>query len=385
MSPRNTPDRDLELEPHEALETTFEDTDDDTSDVELISPFDPKQIRIDTKPMTVDLLKRRMENNEIDLSPDFQRTAGLWKDRAQSRLIESLLIRIPIPAFYMDATNEERWVVVDGLQRLTVLRRFMIDKSLRLSGLEFLRDQQGKTFDELPRALQRRIEETQVTVYLIQPGTPPEVKFNLFKRINTGGLPLSPQEVRHALNQGPGADLLKQLAEGDAFRRVAGSSIKNQRMLDRECVLRFLSFAITPPEQYTPREFDVFLNEHLARLNKMSEEQRDQLSLRFNRAMKAAYDLFGDDAFRKRFNAKDARRPINKALFEAWSLALDALDDAQLNAVVDRREQVKSEAIKLLTSSRDFEASISQGTGDPTKVKLRFSAVRSLIERVLAS
>src|SRR5262249_44885897 len=146
----------------------------------------------------------------------------------------------------MDATDDDKWIVVDGLQRLTSLKRFVLDKNLRLCGLEFLSQLKGKAYDELPRNFQRRIAETQVTVYLIEKGTPSDVKFNIFKRINTGGLPLSAQEIRHALNQGKVTKLLAQLANSAEFKKATDNSIRDDRMADREFVLRFLAFTITP-------------------------------------------------------------------------------------------------------------------------------------------
>jgi hypothetical protein len=349
---------------------------------EILEPFNPADIRIETKPMTVDLLIKRMKANEIDLLPDFQREGGLWKVREQSRLIESFLIRIPIPAFYMDATNEENWLVVDGLQRLTVLRRFVIEQSFALENLEFWKQYEGFRFSDLPRPMRRRIEETQVIVYLIQPGTPPEVKYTIFRRINTGGLPLSSQEIRHALNQGPATHLLKELAQTPEFVNATSGGIRDRRMTDRECVLRFLAFVLSPYDQYRSQDLDGFLHRQMKLLNSMSASEQADLARRFRRAMQTAYDIFGKDAFRKRYRRSDQRKPINKALFEAWSVNLDALGDDELQTLIDRREAVKDEFIALM-GDRELDAAVTQGTGDVNKVRLRFGAIQNLVREVL--
>lgn len=360
------------------------EVEDTSSDEEITEPFDPALIRVSTRPMTIDLLRLRIEYQELDLAPGFQRKGGIWKDEAQSRLIESMLIRIPLPAFYMDATNDEKWLVVDGLQRLTTLKRFMIEKKLRLSGLEFLRHLNGKSFEELPRNYQRRIAETQVTVYLIEKGTPDEVKFNIFKRINTGGLPLSAQEIRHALNQGEATKLLAQLADSDLFKRAVDYGIRDDRMADRECVLRFLAFTISPYTTFN-KDFDGFLNKAMADINKMSDQEREYLRKRFERAMIIAKNLFGNDAFRKRYKEGAPRQPINKPLFESWSVNFNQLSDEQVLKLMDRKKMVMVKFIGLMNSpDRRFNEAISLATGDPKKVRLRFEAIEQIIKEVLA-
>jgi hypothetical protein len=352
------------------------------SEGQITQPFDPTLMRVETKQMSLDALITRIREGELDLEPGFQRKAGIWKDEAQSRLIESILIRVPLPAFYMDATDEDKWLVVDGLQRLTTLRRFVIDQELKLKGLEFLK-LHGKTFNDLPRNFQRRINETQITVYLIEKGTPPEVKFNIFKRINTGGAPLSAQEIRHALNQGKATKLLERLANSKEFKRATNNGIRDDRMADRECVLRFLAFTIVSYTAYRAQDFDSFLSTSMAEMNKFSDQEIDDLAERFLRAMRAAFGIFGPDAFRKRYIRRAPRYPINKALFEAWSVNLNMLDDYQLQVLQDYKDTVQKCFINLMNNDRDFENSISLSTGSIRRIKYRFEVIGKLISEVL--
>lgn len=354
------------------------------TDETITEPFDPTLIRVTTKPITIDLLVARLRRKEINLAPDFQRKAGIWDEAAQSRLVESILIRIPLPAFYMDASNDDNWIVVDGLQRLTTLQRYIVNREFRLRDLEFLKTLDGKYYHELPRNFQRRIEETQVTVYLIEPGTPSQVKFNIFKRINTGGLPLSPQEIRHALNQGNATKLLKKLAESREFKMATANSIRDERMADREFVLRFLAFVMTPFRAYRSKDFDSFLNDRMAEMNKMDEDDLSHLEVLFKAAMVTAYQIFGSDAFRKRYQPGQARYPINKALFESWSVALVSVDNPQRKLLIERKEKLRTLFTARLNSDRRFEDSISIGTGDIRKLRYRFETAEALVRETLS-
>lgn len=262
--------------------------------------YDPEKINIVTREPTIEQLLRRINKEELDLAPDFQRHANVWKNDAKSRLIESIIIRIPLPAFYIDATDENRWLVVDGIQRLFALKQFVNDKELKLSGLEYLTGLEGKTYDELERRYQRRIEETQVTVYLIEKGTPPEVKYNIFKRINTGGEPLSNQELRHALNPGQATKLLNKLATSSEFNQVVKlASSKKMRMEDQEFILGFFAFKLISYKDYKDGSRDLFLTQALSKANKLSKEELNKLENEFKQVMIIAWDIFGEDAFRK--------------------------------------------------------------------------------------
>jgi hypothetical protein len=348
----------------------------------ITTPFDPGQIRVDTRPMTIDLVLKRIKFDEIDLAPEFQRHADIWTDTAKSRLIESILIRIPLPAFYMDATNEDKWLVIDGLQRLSALKKFAIDKTLRLSKLEFLTHLEGKKYDELPRNYQRRIDETLLTVYLIEKGTPPEVKYNIFRRINTGGEPLSPQELRHALNPGQATKFLEKLAKSKEFRTVTNISKKRQqRMDDHEFVLGFIAFYLTSYQNYPIKKGrDFFLNEAMIKINKMNSQQLEEIENKFKYSMITARSIFGKYAFRKVFKDSKKMQPLNKSLFEAWSVVLSKIKYEEVPVLQKRNDLVINKFMHYIEKDEEFAKSISQAA---EKVNYRFMTIEKIIQEVL--
>lgn len=350
---------------------------------DITDPFDPVAIKIETKNPTIDLIIKRIDQGEIDLNPDFQRNSGIWDRTRQSQLIESLLLRVPIPVFYMAADKEDRWQVVDGLQRLDTLKKFILAKELILHGLEYLKGFQGYSYDRLPRPMQRRIDETQLSCHIIQPGTPPTVMFNVFKRINTGGMPLLPQEIRHALNPGPAREFINALAKDQTFLEATDHSVSSKRMADRECVLRFVAF-YRNLEEYGGN-LDDFLVTAMKTLNDTSPKELRRLHGDFRNSMRLAVDLFGSDAFRRPSRLMDARRnPINKPLFESWSVNLSYFKDPiARDRLIERREHVKS-GFATLMKDEEFEQSISIGTQWSTRVRIRFGRIAKLLRRVVA-
>ena len=351
-------------------------------------PFRPERIDVRTRAMTIDLLLSRLRRGALDLAPDFQRRAGIWTERNQSRLIESLLLRIPLPHFYIaEHESDDTWAVVDGVQRLTTIARFIAPEAISapplvLRDLEYLTDYEHKTYRDLPRPLQTRLDETEVIVHEIKRGTPEEVKFNIFGRINTGGAPLTQQELRHALIPGRARELLRELATSREFLRATRGSVNDARMSDREMVLRFLSFRLTPPAEYDSPDLDVFLRDAMSRLNQLPEEKVADLKADFTRAMDAAIKVFEDHAFRKRYRRQKNRSPISKALFETVAVNLAKRSDAEVKILAARRSRVRNGLADLL-DDKEFNDSISVGTGQRARVHRRFAALDDLFSEVI--
>lgn len=367
-------DETMEFDPREDKDLKKEHFD-------LNDPFDPREIDIQVQQTTMDNLIKRLAHDEIDLNPDFQRTADLWKNEIKGRLIESLLIRFPIPAFYFDASNEDKWVVVDGLQRLTTIKRFVIEKDMRLKGLEFIKYCDGMCYDNLSRTLKRRIDEAPVTLYLIKPGTPLNVKYSLFYRINTGGLALNPQEIRHALSQSvnnaQASNFLKKISETELFKKCV--RVSDKRMLDKELILRYVAFKLHDYKTYKEPMIN-FLNEAMMDLGTVDKATLLMIEKELTRALSLSWNLFGDNAFRKSIVENTSRKIINRALFETLTTVLSGLSEKQAGLLLTNKEKFVSDYKKLLEKS-DFERAITVSTTYSDNIIYRFTEIGKLIQK----
>ncbi len=347
-------------------------------DGEKIRPFDPSKIDITMKPLTLDSLLKRIQKGEIEFDSSFQRKAGLWHDKQKSQLIESIFLRIPLPAFYFDASDEDKWLVIDGLQRVTALRQFVVEQTLELQEMEFFPELNGCKYEQLPRAFQRRIDETVINVYLVNPSTPDNVKYNIFKRINTGGLALEAQEIRNALFQGNATRFLQDCAEMPCFVSATGGSIKSERMLDREFVLRYVSFCYLDLSQYSG-SIDEFLNEGMKYLNRASKEGLCQMKKEFQNVMEQMYELMGRNAFRK-ICSDGRRRPINKVIYESWCFVMKHLPQADVRRLIQCKDAVQRKYMELCEDAGYLY--LLKAT-DKKSVAARMDRVRRLVKGVL--
>lgn len=386
----------------------------ETRDAQM-EPFDPKSISIDAKAISMDAVIRRIRQGTIRLAPPFQRQL-VWDERRQSQLIESLMLKIPLPMFYVAADEDGNWDVVDGLQRLTTLKRFVLgekylatgDESQRgeglcLKNLEFWGDHyNGAVFKQLPPAIANNIMETELRFTIINPGTPDEVKFTIFKRINTGGLPLSAQEIRHALYQGSATDLLEELVNTKEYKQATNESVNDSRMAGRELCLRFLAFSLRSPQDYKRADMDLFLNETMRIINCITAAKPpncfnkifkdsatpnirymsiEELKNRFKMSMKRSYSIFGKHTFRKSIG-NEKRSPINKTLFETWGNILADLSDTDYETLQKGKNRLLSRYSEKIKDT-EFVNLLARDSWKAASVKNRYNQLNKLVRSVI--
>lgn len=361
------------------------------------APFDPAAIDVITQVRTVDLLLSRLREGELHLSPEFQRRANLWNSERKSGLIESLLLRIPIPSMYVSEDSNGDYTVVDGLQRICAIANFVdvaaLNKAvnadltpLRLEGLQSVgRDFEGASFADLSRLLQRRILETEVTLHVIRASTPPDVKFNIFSRINRGGLPLAAQEIRNAIYPGRWRRVARDLAESSAFQAATEGRIKGERMEDIELILRFLAHFMRPVDYRRPddQNLDEFLNDFAENSEKLYFDEDWEIATQaFLKAMAFAPEIFGRHAFRKYYLPDDNRRPINRGLFEAQSVVLGRMPESRLSELRHSQPLIMRKLADLFNLDSEFSSSLLYATGRGSSANVRFEKLQELLESI---
>lgn len=373
-----------DIKKQDDLEIEVEDLSGGESTELITKPFNPNEIDVDISTVNLGSLIEQLENDEIDLQPDFQRAADVWDNVKKSRLIESILLGLPLPSFYFsEDPRSQKLSIIDGLQRICAIRDFVLEKEnpLKLEGLQFLKNFDGFTFSQLARPEVKRIKSLKITMNTLRKGTPLDVKYIIFQRVNTAGVPLTPQEMRHALNQGPAAIFIKELADMESFKKATNYSVESKRMQDRDFVNRFIAFFIGYQDYMG--DLDMFLNDKMGELNKMTSEQRDNIRVSFDKAMKCCYEIFKNDAFRKKYSVTDKRKPISKSVYDTLSVNIAWLSDEEQLMLLKNAEAFKTGMIRLFNDER-FNFSISTGTGQKYNVDLRFMMVKSLIKEIIS-
>ncbi len=340
------------------------------------------KIKIDKDQYSVYEMKRKYDRGKICMDPSFQRHF-VWNGRQMSELIESVIIGIPLPLIYLAESQEGNLVVVDGRQRLTTFVRFL-NNEFKLSGLRILKEINGYGFRELEEEKRfskyaTSIEDFQLVVQVIKYPTPDKVRFDIFDRVNRGGTPLNKQEMRNALYQGQSTQLLKELAEGEAFLAATGNSISPKHMKDRYIILRAICFNLYQKHALTDTEGKVveyrsdiedFLGRGMEFLNHLPAGKLEELKAEFERTMRHIYRVLGDNAFRIPA-PYERRRPISMTLFEALYYLFqefETVDDAKVRSRL-------TDAVDELLLDKDFLDSLQFSVDSKNHVDIRFQKV----------
>lgn len=348
----------------------------DIDEGELTRPWDPNLIRVEAKTFSVKQVLEMIDEGDLELQPEFQRRR-VWTSKQKSLLIESLLLRIPLPVFYFSADTDGKLQVIDGLQRLSTIHDFVKggddgNRKFKLRNLEYLQEMVGKkSFDDLKGLVwSRRILQASLIANIVDPQTPPQVKLNIFGRLNRQGTPLSLQELRHAMSGERSRKFLLELSKNENFHLATRNSLRDsKRMHDIEVALRFCAFQLHFEDYSKFGSLSELLTATTTSIDsphEVPDKVLDGLRKSFNTSMSNSFQVFGESGFRK-----DASQPINRALFEVWSYALSHVrQDIAVKMALDIRQI----SLRLL-SDTNFKESVSLNTSDPARVNYRFVAV----------
>lgn len=327
-----------------------------------------------------------MLQDQIKINPEFQRR-DRWDELRQSRLIESLLMNVPIPPVFLGEDEYGFYVVLDGRQRLTAIQSFL-NNTLTLSGLDVWDDLNGLRFNDLVRrGLDKHLTRRFVSAIALLKESSPVIKYDVFDRLNTGGVKANEMEVRNAVFRGPFTDALHKLSRLPEFCKAWGIPIDlvdaqshpiYQKMTDLSIVLRF--FALSDPEK-VEGAFKDHLSEFMEARNKLYElDENIELedSQRFVRAVNNSLNVFGVNSFRN--VAKRPNGPPSLPIAEAIMIALADYETEKITPA--RAERIRNSFAALCANS-DFSKATASGTNGKGAIKTRINMAKDAFKAIL--
>lgn len=371
-------------------ELEFEDSDDEYLDDNSVNAFTP--MRFNTMQRKVRDLLSDYANKELDPRPSFQR-GYVWDKGRASRLVESILLNVPLPLIYTAEEADKTEVVIDGQQRLLsvfgfVQGRFPREQTpFKLTGLKLLKELNGLTFDKLEDGQKKAIQNYIFQIIKISNESHADVKFEIFERLNSGSVTLNAQELRNCVYRGNFNDVLRKLAQNPDFRTLLGGSNITSRMQDAELVLRFLAFHERTYLNYSGA-MKSFLNDFMNDFRNITPEKAEQFDQIFRQAVSLSLSVFGKEAFRKFTLGKSGNaaggweNQLNRPLFD---IVMWGFTRFEKNQIVNHIDEIRNALIDLLTTSATFVDSITAAVGDKAKTQFRFEIWHETLKEIIQS
>lgn len=362
-----------ELEEEKIIELDSDTALEDESENGSIYPYEPtyKDIEMGEMPSSVFEYLRRLSKGKIIIQPDFQRNL-VWDKIKKCNFIESILLNYPIPPIYLNQTLDDKYMIIDGLQRTTTLNEFYIG-NFPLEGLKALPKYNGCNFKSLPEALQAKFEDKKLTIFSLKPSTPMVVIYDLFNRINTGGTQLNRQEVRNCIYIGKATRLLKELAEQEYFKQAISGGIKPLRMKDREVILRYISFRWFDYKNDYNGNMSEYVENAMKKMNLMDDAKIEEIKADFKRVMEWSFKIWNCENFR--IPTSQTRGTINTAVLESVCNYLSFRTDEFLEQNIN---VIKANFKTLLNDSIFYEA-VTKSTGNKAKVLDRIGIANTIL------
>lgn len=330
--------------------------------------FNPNDVDIRLQYISIGQLEKMIEMGKLRIpeEEELRRMSNTWSDKERSSFIESIMANLPVQLIYLDGSKTP-WTIIDGLQRIISLHKFFQDE-FTLKGLEYFHGEcEGLSFSSIPFYLKSRIESTNIVAYVVNPGTPDTVKFNIFKRINKIGKQRNREELRDAFYQDSLSGYIKELAESAEFLQATHKLVRKKGLADRELVCRYFAFNLLYPFFETTESLDDFLDKGMDALSALFEGDFEKKIVHFKTTMQRCYSLLKDITF---ININSSRKRINKNLFDAFSYAIARLSEDGYQRLLEQVELFNEKYRKL------FEED-----GFLSETKLKQNSKRAVIDR----
>lgn len=362
------------------------DEEDNESDYEI--PLAQREIITQPSDPTISSLCEKIDREKIIVRGDFQRKY-VWENKPiiKSKLIESVLLRVPIPVIYTaedEKTGKE--LVIDGQQRLVTFHGFKNNK-FTLKGLTILSELNGYKFSDLSDStdeiiikissklgdLQDRFCDCPIRVIKILKKSHPDIKFEIFERLNRGSVKLNDQELRNCIYRGNFNELLKELAKNPDFMRLQGLNDIHRRMLDVERILRFFAFCDTSERNYIA-PLKKFLNDYMKEKQNMEADELERKKNLFKKSVELCQTVFGNIAYKRVFpGVVDNKNgyvqdSINQGIMD---IQMYGFMEYEKRDIVPKAQMICEAYLDLVTSNSRFIETIEIGTYGTNQVKYR--------------